>query len=318
MLNERHSVASSPSGISHRVAPDPDVIARDGPSGVVSLTSGESVRLSTNGTLRSKRSLTNMQQNVDPRGNATPPVPNRTVQYERNMNTGYNLRRSMITTATAQDNAERIKRYRATTHLASAIASGDQVTAYAVDDIKASLSQSESQGNKYDDKMRDDYMPPNRMMMLLCKQMDKWITAEEDTLRSFEVNNVMTKNPRLPDNGKALPLKWIYTVKKDLKGVIIRYEARLVVQGFFPIFGVDYSDTYSPVAKFVSIRIILALSVQLGLIIHTMDVNTAILNASLEENTWIQIPPGTKLATGDDGIYKLLKSLYGLKQASRC
>ena len=106
---------------------------------------------------------------------------------------------------------------------------------------------------------------------------------EEEELRSFAVNNVMTKNPRLPDNGKALPLKWIYTVKKDLKGVIISYKARLVVQGFFQIFGVDYTESYSPVAKFVSIRIILALSVQLGLIIHTMDVDTAFLNASLDE-----------------------------------
>jgi Reverse transcriptase (RNA-dependent DNA polymerase) len=103
-----------------------------------------------------------------------------------------------------------------------------------------------------------------------------------------------------------------------LKGIIIRYKARLVVQGFFQIFGVDYTDTYSPVAKYVSIRIILALSVHLGLIIHTMDVDTSFLNAILEENIWVQIPPGTKLATGDDGIYKLLKSLYGLKQASRC
>ena len=60
---------------------------------------------------------------------------------------------------------------------------------------------------------------------------------------------------------------------------IIRYKTRLVVQGFFQIFGVDYNDTYSPVAKFVSIRFILALSIQLGLIIHTMDVNTAFLNA---------------------------------------
>ena len=99
-------------------------------------------------------------------------------------------------------------------------------------------------------------------MMLLCKQKDKWTAAEEDELRSFAANNVMTKNPRLPDNGKA------YTIKKDLKGVIIRYKACLVVQGFFQIFGVYYTDTYSPVAKFVSIRIILALSVQLGLIIH--------------------------------------------------
>ena len=94
------------------------------------------------------------------------------------MNTGYNLRRPLITTATAQDNAERIKRYRARTHLASAIASGDQFTAYAVEEIKAPPSESESQGNKYDDRMRDDYISLNRMMMLLCKQKDKWIAAE--------------------------------------------------------------------------------------------------------------------------------------------
>ena len=89
------------------------------------------------------------------------------------MNTGYNLRRSMITTATAQDNSDRIKRFWATTHLASAIASGDQFTAYAVEDIKASISESESQSNKYDDRMGDDYIPPNRKMLLLCKQKDK-------------------------------------------------------------------------------------------------------------------------------------------------
>ena len=53
--------------------------------------------------------------------------------------------------------------------------------------------------------MRDDYIPPNRKMMLLCKQKDKWIAAEEEELRPFAVNNVMTKSPWLPDNGKALP-----------------------------------------------------------------------------------------------------------------
>jgi Reverse transcriptase (RNA-dependent DNA polymerase) len=158
------------------------------------------------------------------------------------MNSGYNLRRPMITIATAdKNNAERFKRFRVTTHLESAIASGDQFTAYAVEETKASLSESESQGNKYDDKIKDDYILPNRKMILLCKQKDKWIAAKEDKLRSFEVNNVMTKNPRLLDNGKALPLMWIYTVKKDLKGIILRYKARLVVQGFFQIFGVDYT-----------------------------------------------------------------------------
>ena len=91
-----------------------------------------------------------------------------------------------------------------------------QITAYAVEDIKGSISESESQGNKYDDRMRDDYIPPNRKMMLLCKQKDKWLAAEENELRSFAVNNVMTKNPRLPDNGKALPLKWKNIFGKNL------------------------------------------------------------------------------------------------------
>ena len=86
------------------------------------------------------------------------------------MNTGYNLRRSITTSATAKETAERSKLFRAMTHLASAIASGDQFTAYAVEDIKASVSESESQGNKYDDRMRDDYIPPNRKMLLLYKQ----------------------------------------------------------------------------------------------------------------------------------------------------
>ena len=80
--------------------------------------------------------------------------------------------------------------------------SGDQFTAYAVDEIKATLSESESQGNKYDDRIRDDYIAPNRKMLLLCKQKDKWIAAEEDELRSFAVNNVMTKNPRSQTTAK--------------------------------------------------------------------------------------------------------------------
>ena len=148
-------------------APEPDVNARSRPLGSECPIIGEAVRLGTSGTLRNKRSLTNMQQNVSPKGNATPLEPNRTAHNERNMNTGYNLKRPMITTATAQDNADRIKRFRATAHLASAIASGDQFTADAVEDIKAPISESESQGNKYDDRMRVNYIPPNRKLMLL-------------------------------------------------------------------------------------------------------------------------------------------------------
>jgi Reverse transcriptase (RNA-dependent DNA polymerase) len=81
---------------------------------------------------------------------------------------------------------------------------------------------------------------------------------------------------------------------------------------------VDYTDTYSPVAKFVSICIVLAISMQLGLIVHTIDVDTAFFNAPLKEQILVKIPVSTNLADGDNGIYKLIKSLYRLKQASGC
>ena len=130
--------------------------------------------------------------------------------------------------------------FRASTHLAASMASEDPFTARAVEEIKEGIST--------DDLQKDDYIPPNRRMILKCIQKDKWIEAEEDELRSFALNHVMSKKPSIPGDAKAIPLKWIYTVKKDLKGTIVRYKAKLVVQGFFQIFRVDYTDTYSPVA----------------------------------------------------------------------
>jgi Reverse transcriptase (RNA-dependent DNA polymerase) len=97
--------------------------------------------------------------------------------------------------------------------------------------------------------------------------------------------------------------------------IILRYKARLVAQGFFPNY-LEYipNDTYSQVAKSVSISIFLPYQFHLE-IIHIMDVDTVFLNADMDENIWVKIPEGTNLAAHDDGIHKLWKSLYGLKQA---
>jgi Reverse transcriptase (RNA-dependent DNA polymerase) len=80
---------------------------------------------------------------------------------------------------------------------------------------------------------------------------------------------------------------------------------QMVAPVFFQIFGIDYTDTYSPVAKFVSICIFLAISVQLGLIVNSMEVDTAFLNADIDEDIWVENPQGTKVAANDGGIYKL-------------
>ena len=83
------------------------------------------------------------------------------------------------------------------------------------------------------------------------------------------------------------------------------------------VFGQDYTDTYSSIAKFASIRTLLAITAQLDLKVHQMDVDTAFLNAPIYEDIWVKVPDGTPLANGDTGIYKLRKALYGLKQAPR-
>ena len=107
--------------------------------------------------------------------------------------------------------------------------------------------------------------------------------------------------------------KWIYKKKIDKHGRVDRYKARLVAQGFTQVEGIDYSKTYSPVARFTSIRIVLALAAMCGYVVHQMDVDTAFLNAELKEEVYIVPPPGYGLPAGR--VYRLNKCLYGLKQS---
>ena len=90
---------------------------------------------------------------------------------------------------------------------------------------------------------------------------------------------------------------------------------RLVAQGFSQVEGIDYNETYSPVARFTSIRFILAISSILGLIVHQMDVETAFLNAELKEEIYMHPPVGMLIKEGH--VLRLLKTLYGLKQSPR-
>ena len=94
-----------------------------------------------------------------------------------------------------------------------------------------------------------------------------------------------------------------------------RYKARLVAQGFTQVEGIDFTETYSPVARFTSIRLVLALSALFGYVVHQMDVDTAFLNAELKEEVYVTPPPGYELPNGR--VYKLNRCLYGLKQSPR-
>jgi len=116
----------------------------------------------------------------------------------------------------------------------------------------------------------------------------------------------------LPPNRKAVKSKWVFKLKADG-----RYRARLVAKGFTQIPGIDYDQTFSPVARFESLRLLLALAALEDWEIHQMDVKSAFLNGVLDEEIYMEQPQGFVTAGKETKVCRLKKAIYGLKQASR-
>ena len=112
--------------------------------------------------------------------------------------------------------------------------------------------------------------------------------------------------------------KWVFKEKIGSDGNVT-YRARLVAKGFSQRPGIDFDETFSPVVKHSTLRLLFALSVKLGLSIHHLDVVTAFLNGKLKENVFMEIPEGfnDKSLSNKNKVLKLNKAVYGLKQSSR-
>ena len=121
----------------------------------------------------------------------------------------------------------------------------------------------------------------------------------------------------LPRDRKSISSKWVFKVKETVEGLIERYKARLVAKGFLQKYGVDFQETFAPVAKFTSIRIILSIAAQYKLVLHQMDVKTAFLNGLLEEEICMKQPERFVDPKYPDHVCKLKRALYGLKQSPR-
>lgn len=157
------------------------------------------------------------------------------------------------------------------------------------------------------------YEPKNFDDAMKCKDKSKWLEAMKDELKSIEENGTWELT-ELPQSRKAIGSKWVYKIKLDESGRISKYKARLVAQGFSQKYGVDFDEVFAPVAKSSTFRLLLSVSGKKGYTVQHFDVKTAFLNGTLEEDIYLKQPPGFQNGTG---VYKLSKSLYGLKQAAR-
>ena len=142
----------------------------------------------------------------------------------------------------------------------------------------------------------------------------KWKEAVFEEMRALEKNNTWNVTT-LPVGKRTVGCKWVFTVKYNSGGSVERYKARLVVKGFTQTYGMDYSETFAPVAKLNTIRILLSLAANLDWPLHQLDVKNAFLNGDLEE-VYMDGPPGFEEKFGSK-VCKLKKSLYGLKQSPR-
>jgi hypothetical protein len=122
-----------------------------------------------------------------------------------------------------------------------------------------------------------------------------------------------------PDGANIVGSKWVFRAKKDAAGNVVRYKARLVAQGFSQVPGVDYFDTFAPVAKLASIRTVLALAASNDMELHQIDIKGAYLNGELteQETIYMSQPPGYHAPNSSGKVCHLRKTLYGLKQSGR-
>ncbi|GJV26979.1 putative RNA-directed DNA polymerase [Tanacetum coccineum] len=172
-----------------------------------------------------------------------------------------------------------------------------------------------------EDKISDSTLtelnePANYKEAMASPEAAKWKEAMKSEIQSMydnQVWNLVDTTPGL----KTVGCKWIFKKKTDMDGKVHTYKARLVAKGYTQTHEIDYEETFSPVAKIKSIRIMLAIAAFHDYEIWQMDVKTAFLNGKLTEDVFMAQPEGFENEKYPKRVCKLQKAIYGLKQASR-
>jgi hypothetical protein len=139
--------------------------------------------------------------------------------------------------------------------------------------------------------------------------------AMQEELNNFERNQVCELVERPKTN--VMGTKWVFRNKQDEHGVVTRNKARLVAQGFTQVKGLDFEETFAPVARLEAIRMLLAFAIHHDFKLYQMDVKSAFLNGPLSELVYVEQPSEFEDPKHPNHVYKLHKALYGLKQTPR-
>lgn len=151
---------------------------------------------------------------------------------------------------------------------------------------------------------------------LSSREAHHWKRAVDEEYASLLKNNTWTLAP-LPPGRNMISNKWLFKKKYTQDGTISKYKARLVARGFSQRYGEDYIETFAPVVKFPTLRLVLALAASENLDLQQMDVKSVYLNRIITEDTYMSQPEGYVMKGREDMACKLNKSIYGLKQSGR-
>ena len=143
----------------------------------------------------------------------------------------------------------------------------------------------------------------------------EWRDAMAKEIQALESNNSWSLCS-LPKGKSPIGCKWVYKIKYRSDGYIEKYKARLVVKGYTQVEGIDYHNTFTPVAKLVTVHLLLSIAAIQNWSLHQLDVNNAFLQGDFNDEVYMKLPPGFS-HKGETHVCKLNKSIYALKQASR-
>ena len=147
-------------------------------------------------------------------------------------------------------------------------------------------------------------------------QVREWKVAMDHEVEALVSRGTWTLVPR-PADANIVTCKWVFTIKYHPDGTIAHHKARLVARGFTQAYGIDYTETFSPVVRLNSVRVLLSLAVNQAWSLHQLDVSNAFLYGDLEEQVFMEQPPGYVAQGESSKVCFLRKAIYGLKQSPR-